>query len=77
MAGQGTDTLDGGSDNDTVMGDEHDDKLYGGTGSDTLIGGSGRDILDARDNVRNNDLLHGGTEESDKCYSDPDTTYAC
>jgi Ca2+-binding RTX toxin-like protein len=59
------------------MGDEDNDMLGGGGGSDTLIGGLGYDTLDGRDNVKNNDFLHGGTEETDKCYGDPDRAHEC
>jgi Tol biopolymer transport system component len=62
---------------DTLRGGGDDDSMLGGAGADTLRGASGNDVLDARDDVRGNDLADGGLER-DVCVSDRrDTKISC
>jgi len=71
LGGRGDDTLRGGAGADVL-----DDSLrvaqgvFPDTGVDLLAGGSGNDRLRARDEVRGNDALNGGTGD-DACSADP------
>jgi Ca2+-binding RTX toxin-like protein len=56
LAGEGADTVTGGTESDRLYGHEGNDILRGGESSDTLVGGSGNDTLEGGDG---GDLLFG------------------
>ncbi len=56
LAGEGADTVTGGTESDRLYGHEGDDILRGGESNDTLVGGSGNDTLEGGDGT---DMLFG------------------
>ncbi len=73
LAGEGADTITGGTESDRLYGHEGNDTLQGAENNDTLVGGSGDDTLEGGDG---NDTLFG--DNSDENYNgaeEPTLTY--
>lgn len=68
-AGQGKDTIEGGTGNDRLLGENGQDLIEGGAGNDSIEGGNGQDTMDGGsgddnlDGGTNNDLIRGDDGE--------------